>query len=62
MKFLKTAPSQEPAELAAAVERLNAIVERGQAELRLYPRIEEPEGVERRFWTPDELAEANHCA
>lgn len=65
MKFFKSTNSSQPAERAAVVERLNAVVGRGQAEFQLYPRIEEsvePERVERRFWSPDELIEARDSA
>lgn len=47
---------------AAAVERLNAIVDRGQAEISFYLSNEEPtkaEGVRRRFWRPEELPEGS---
>jgi hypothetical protein len=47
-----------PAEDAAAMQRLNAIVGRSQAELASYVSFAEPvnsERVTRRFWTPEEL-------
>jgi hypothetical protein len=61
MRFFKRTSSLQPAERAAVVERLNAVVSRGQAEFRLYPSTEEPiepDRVERRFWSPDELIDA----
>jgi hypothetical protein len=62
MRFFKRIDSSPPAERAAAIERLNAVVGRSQAELRLYSKTEateEPERVHRRFWSPAELAEAS---
>lgn len=57
MKFFNNAPAAS-AEADAAGARLSAIVERGQAELSYYGTGPEPakhDGIQRRFWTPDEL-------
>jgi hypothetical protein len=65
MRIFRNKVSSPPAERAAVIERLNAIVGRGQAELELYSRTEateEPERIYRRFWSPAELAEANQDA
>jgi hypothetical protein len=47
------------AEDAAAMQRLDAIMGRGQAELTSYVSFDESvkvDRVQRRFWTPEELA------
>ena len=61
MRFLKSSQAQGPAEHPAAFERLNAIVERSQAEVEHRSTVKRPaetNKVRRRFWSPDELTAA----
>jgi len=59
MRFLKSMRAPGAAENAALAERLSAITNRGRVELSSYPVLDEPsepQGMQRIFWTPDELA------
>jgi hypothetical protein len=62
MRLLRRRRGTEAAEKTALHARLDAIAGRGKIELAYYSRSEDapaPARVQRRFWTPEELAAGN---